>query len=71
MSETQLERSVLEAKEREELFAIADALGGVELPADCPASDVDQFGVWQSATASWFPGFYGTPNAANTDVQCP
>src|ERR1700678_2481756 len=27
MSETQLERSVLEAKEREELFAIADALG--------------------------------------------
>ena len=27
MSETQLERSVLEAKEREELVAIADALG--------------------------------------------
>src|SRR5579864_5633598 len=27
MSEPQLERSVLEAKEREELFAIADALG--------------------------------------------
>jgi transcription termination factor Rho len=27
MSETQLERSVLEAKERDELFAIADALG--------------------------------------------
>jgi len=27
MSEQQLERSVLEAKEREELFAIADALG--------------------------------------------
>src|SRR5580698_844744 len=27
MSDTQLERSVLEAKEREELFAIADALG--------------------------------------------
>ena len=27
MSGTQLERSVLEAKEREELFAIADALG--------------------------------------------
>jgi hypothetical protein len=43
----------------------------VELPADCPAGDVDQFGVWQSATASWFPGFYGTPNAPNTDVQCP
>jgi len=43
----------------------------VELPADCPTGDADQFGVWQSATASWFPGFYGTPNAANTDVQCP
>jgi transcription termination factor Rho len=27
MSETQLERSVLEAKERDELIAIADALG--------------------------------------------
>ena len=27
MSEPQLERSVLEAKEREELYAIADALG--------------------------------------------
>jgi hypothetical protein len=43
----------------------------VELPADCPAGDADDFGEWQLATASWFPGFYGTPNAPNTDVQCP
>jgi hypothetical protein len=45
--------------------------GTVELPADCPTSDADDFGVWQPATSSWFPGFYGTPNAPNTDVQCP
>jgi hypothetical protein len=43
----------------------------VELPADCPAGDADNFGVWQPATSSWFPGFHGTPNAPNTDVQCP
>jgi hypothetical protein len=43
----------------------------VELPADCPADDADQLVVWQPATASWFPGFHGTPNAPNTDVQCP
>jgi len=43
----------------------------VELPADCPAGDADDFGVWQPATSSWFPGFHGTPNAPNTDVQCP
>ena len=43
----------------------------VELPADCPAEDDADFGVWQPSTASWFPGFQGTPNAPNTDVQCP
>jgi len=43
----------------------------VELPADCPVEDADDFGAWQTATTSWFPGFLGTPNAANTDVQCP
>jgi hypothetical protein len=43
----------------------------LELPADCPDGDADDFGAWQQATASWFPGFYGTPNAPNTDVQCP
>ncbi|HEY3818809.1 MAG TPA: hypothetical protein VGL81_16675 [Polyangiaceae bacterium] len=43
----------------------------VELPADCPVVDADDFGEWQTATASWFPGFFGTPNAPNTDVPCP
>jgi hypothetical protein len=43
----------------------------VELPDDCPGGDADDFTVWQTATTSWFPGFYGTPNAPNTDVQCP
>ncbi len=43
----------------------------VELPADCPVEDADDFGAWQTATTSWFPGFLGTPNAPNTDVQCP
>jgi hypothetical protein len=43
----------------------------VELPADCSDGEADDFGAWQVATASWFPGFYGTPNAPNTDVQCP
>jgi hypothetical protein len=43
----------------------------VELPADCPVEDADDFGAWQTATTSWFPGFLGTPNAPNTDVECP
>jgi hypothetical protein len=43
----------------------------VELPADCPPSDDEDFDDWQTATASWFPGFLGTPNAPNVDVECP
>jgi hypothetical protein len=39
-------------------------------PADCPPSRADDWTAWQFSTASWFPGFYGTPNAANTDVHC-
>ncbi len=39
MSDTQLERSVLEAKERDELFAIADALGA-KPPARAKKSDL-------------------------------
>jgi hypothetical protein len=42
----------------------------VELPADCPADDVDDFDEWQTSTSSWFPGFFGTPNAPDTDVTC-
>lgn len=42
----------------------------VELPADCAIDDVDDFDEWQTSTSSWFPGFFGTPNAPNTDVTC-
>jgi hypothetical protein len=41
----------------------------LELPSDCPSGS--DFGQWQPAVASWFPGFHGTPNALNVDVQCP
>ncbi|MDP8999305.1 MAG: hypothetical protein M3O46_04265, partial [Myxococcota bacterium] len=40
-------------------------------PSDCAASRRTDWAAWQPSTASWFPGFYGTPNAANSDVQCP
>jgi hypothetical protein len=43
----------------------------VAFPADCPASRRTDFAAWQTSTASWFPGFFGTPNAANLDVHCP
>jgi hypothetical protein len=42
----------------------------VELPDDCPRASAGDFGRWQPASASWFPGFRGTPNAPNTDVIC-
>lgn len=42
----------------------------LELPADCAPADGADFGQWQPATSSWFPGFRGTPNAPNVDVQC-
>jgi hypothetical protein len=40
-------------------------------PADCPLSMRSDWTAWQTSTASWFPGFYGTPNAPNDDVSCP
>ncbi len=43
----------------------------VSFPADCPASERGDWTKWQTSTASWFPGFYGTPNVPNTDVSCP
>jgi hypothetical protein len=42
-----------------------------EFPSDCDPSLRADFGNWQQATSSWFPAFFGTPNAANDDVQCP
>jgi hypothetical protein len=43
----------------------------IAFPADCPASRIADWTAWQVSTASWFPSFYGTPNAPNTDVHCP
>jgi hypothetical protein len=40
-------------------------------PNDCPLARRADWAAWQTSTASWFPGFFGTPNAPNTDVLCP
>jgi hypothetical protein len=40
-------------------------------PSDCPDTARTSFASWQQSSASWFPGFSGTPNAPNTDVHCP
>jgi hypothetical protein len=40
-------------------------------PPTCPLSMRSDWTAWQTSTASWFPGFYGTPNAPNDDVSCP
>jgi hypothetical protein len=42
----------------------------IEFPSDCDPSLRTDFSSWQLAVSSWFPGFYGTPNAPNDDVQC-
>jgi hypothetical protein len=42
----------------------------LEFPADCLPSDRSDWTRWQPARASWFPGFAGTPNAPNDDVEC-
>jgi hypothetical protein len=41
-------------------------------PSGCDPSSRGDFTRWQASTASWFPGFHGTPNGPNTDVApCP
>jgi hypothetical protein len=46
---------------------------GVSLafPANCDGGLRADFTRWKRSTASWFPGFFGTPNGPNTDVECP
>ena len=39
-------------------------------PDDCDASWRSDFTKWKRSTASWFPGFLGTPNQPNADVAC-
>jgi hypothetical protein len=43
----------------------------IAFPSNCPASSITDWSSWQTSTASWFPGFAGTPNAPNDDVSCP
>jgi hypothetical protein len=43
----------------------------VAFPADCDPSVRSDWTAWQTSSSPFFPGFYGTPNAANTDVSCP
>jgi hypothetical protein len=40
-------------------------------PSDCDPSLRTAFGNWQPSTASFSPGYFGTPSAPNTDVSCP
>jgi hypothetical protein len=42
----------------------------IAFPRDCAAQDRSDWGRWQTSVSSWFPGFAGTPNGANTDVHC-
>jgi hypothetical protein len=43
----------------------------LSFPSDCAPSRRSDWTAWQPSTFPWFPGFYGSPNAPNDDVQCP
>jgi hypothetical protein len=43
----------------------------VAFPSNCDAGERSDFAQWKRSTATWFPGFLGTPNAPNADVACP
>jgi hypothetical protein len=43
----------------------------IAFPSSCPLGSRSDWTSWQTSTWSWFPGFYGTPNAPNDDVSCP
>ncbi len=43
----------------------------LSFPSDCAPGVRAEWSRWQSSSASWFPGFHGTPNAPNDDVRCP
>jgi hypothetical protein len=49
----------------------ADVGASLAFPSGCDPSLRADFTHWKRSTASWFPGFLGTPNAPNTDVACP
>jgi hypothetical protein len=43
----------------------------VAFPSDCSMPSRSSWALWQPSRSSWFPEFFGTPNALNDDVQCP
>jgi hypothetical protein len=43
----------------------------LSFPSDCASGVRGDWSRWQSSSASWFPGFHGTPNGPNDDVRCP
>jgi hypothetical protein len=52
--------------------ALAITIGAsLAFPAGCDLGQRSDWTRWQPSTFSWFPGFFGTPNAPNTDVTCP
>jgi len=52
--------------------AVALAVGAsLAFPSDCDPAMRSDWALWRTSTASWFPGFLGTPNAGNVDVTCP
>jgi hypothetical protein len=52
--------------------ALVPTIGAsLAFPAGCDLGQRSDWTRWQPSTFSWFPGFFGTPNAPNTDVSCP
>jgi hypothetical protein len=43
----------------------------LSFPTDCDPETRADWTRWQWSTASWFPAFFGTPNAPNDDIHCP
>lgn len=43
----------------------------ISFPSGCSPPQRADWTMWQPSITSWFPGYFGTPNAPNSDVQCP
>jgi hypothetical protein len=43
----------------------------IAFPGDCAMPSRSNWALWQPSQSSWFPEFFGTPNALNEDVRCP
>jgi hypothetical protein len=42
----------------------------LSFPSDCPPGVRSDWTEWKTSSSSWFPAFFGTPNAPNDDVHC-